>query len=123
MMEQDVYFKKLCSKIKRAMVLKQYPYCEEHLREAMKEYPDAPQPHNLYGIMMEKRGQHALAMKHLRAAWALDPTYQPARWNLEAFGTFSGIEAAAYDEHDLAKNEKKYGKPESEEMYPPVVGW
>lgn len=123
MMEQDVYFKKLCSKIKRAVVLKQYPYCEERLREAMREYPDAPQPHNLYGIMMEKRGQHALAMRHFRAAWALDPSYQPARWNLEAFGTFSGIEAAAYDEHDLVKNERKYGKPESEEMYPPVVGW
>lgn len=44
---------------------------------------DAPQPHNLLGILYEIKGDDSLARKHYRAAYALDPTYTPACHNLE----------------------------------------
>lgn len=45
--------------------------------------PDAPEPHNLFGILAELKGDDSLACKHYRAAYALDPTYKPACRNLE----------------------------------------
>lgn len=44
---------------------------------------DAPQPHNLLGILYELVGDENAARKHYRAAYALDPTYKPACRNLE----------------------------------------
>ena len=44
---------------------------------------DAPEPHNLFGILLELRGDGDSARKHYRAAYALDPTYRPASRNLE----------------------------------------
>lgn len=68
---------------------------------AMEEYPHAPQPHNLMGIVLEKTGDHAGAMKHFRAAWALDPGYAPANHNLQTYGTFYSGGGCAYDESDV----------------------
>ena len=45
--------------------------------------PDAPEPHNLLGILAELKGDDSIARKHYRAAYALDPTYKPACRNLE----------------------------------------
>ncbi|MPN31218.1 hypothetical protein SDC9_178692 [bioreactor metagenome] len=51
-------------------------------------------------------------MKHFRAAWALDPTYIPARQNLDCYGTFFSNGKCAYDESDYSVEEdeerKKY---------------
>ena len=68
--------------------------------KAMGNHPHAPEPHNLLGVLLEKRGNHLLAMKHFRAAWALAPTYVPARQNLDHFGTFFSTGHYAYDESD-----------------------
>ena len=73
---------------------------EQLATEAMGKYPDAPQPHNLYGVLLEKKGDHCSAMKHFRAADALDPSYRPARQNLESFGTFFSHGRLAFDESD-----------------------
>lgn len=70
--------------------------------EAMSNYPHAPQPHNLLGVLLEKQGDHLLAMRHFRAAWALEPAYVPARHNLDKFGTFSAVGYSAYDESDCS---------------------
>ncbi|MDD8049216.1 MAG: hypothetical protein PHH04_06430 [Thomasclavelia sp.] len=63
-----------------------YDNCEQEIVDLMLSNPHSPVPHNLYGIMLEKQHEHILAMKHFRAANALDPTYTPARYNLEKFG-------------------------------------
>ncbi len=63
--------------------------CINLISDKMSEYPHSPVPHNLLGIMMEIRGNHVLAMKHFRAARALDPCYIPATENLENFGIYS----------------------------------
>ncbi|MDU7925547.1 MAG: hypothetical protein E7J43_01435, partial [Finegoldia magna] len=63
--------------IKHKVDLGKYDECLELIYKKMAEFPHDPVPHNLLGILMEIKGNHLLAMKHLRAAWALDPSYTP----------------------------------------------
>lgn len=91
----------LCASVRRLVAEKDYETCERIICQAMVEYPHAPQPHNLLGIILEKTGNHRLAMKHFRAAWALDSTYLPADYNLETYGTFFSSGNCAYDESDI----------------------
>lgn len=90
----------LCSHVRESVKLGNFEDCLQEIRNAMAEYPDAPQPHNLLGIVLEKQGNHPSAMRHFRAAWALDPTYQPAEENLKTYATFYSRGRSAYDESD-----------------------
>ena len=77
-----------------------YQECKELITAAMGKYPHAPHPHNLIGILFEKMGDHHAAIKHFRAAWALDPAYLPARRNLDRFASYYSKGACAFDETD-----------------------
>lgn len=90
----------LCSQARQFILTADYARCYETICEAMEKYPDSPHPHNLLGILLEKTGQHEEAMRHFRAAYALDPTYMPARQNLETYGTFYSVGKCAFDETD-----------------------
>ncbi|MEG0900837.1 MAG: hypothetical protein RSG96_01855 [Clostridia bacterium] len=78
----------LCSHFREELRLRHEEECEREAVTAMLRFPHAPQPHNLMGVLMELRDNHLLAMRHFRAAWALDPTYRPARYNMECMSTF-----------------------------------
>lgn len=78
----------------------EYDLCIELLNHALEIYPHSPQPHNLYGLVLEEKGDHILAMKHFRASWALEPTYLPARYNLNLYGSFGSSKKGAFDEDD-----------------------
>lgn len=95
---------KLCSTVKNLVANREYENCIAVIRAAMGENPDSPQPHNLLGIVLEKTGNHSAAMKHFRAAWALDPTYAPALHNLNTYGTFFTHGDCAFDENDLRRD-------------------
>ena len=97
----------LCSLVRESVKLGDFEDCLHAIRNAMAEYPDAPQPHNLLGIVLEKQGNHPSAMRHFRAAWALDPTYLPAEENLKTYATFYSRGRSAYDESDCAGSEEK----------------
>ena len=59
---------------------------------------NAPEPHNLLGILCELILDDNTARKHYRAAYALDPTYKPACRNLERLCTFEwGIQKRDFD--------------------------
>ncbi len=90
----------LCGKAKALLGRGEFTECEKVVCEAMSRYPHMPEPNNLLGILLEKQGNHVLAMKHFRAAWALDPAYRPARQNLEYYGSFFPRETIAFDESD-----------------------
>ena len=90
----------LCVQVRSLMASREYDTCSRLICQAMTLFPSAPHPHNLMGVLLEKTGDHASAMKHFRAAWALDPTYGPASQNLSAYGTFYSRGTAAYDEED-----------------------
>lgn len=93
----------LCQSVREFVSAGTADTCLELICSAMERYPHAPQPHNLMGIVLEKMGDHASAMKHFRAAWALDPTYLPADHNLQTYGTFYAGGRCAFDESDLPK--------------------
>lgn len=97
----------LCEDVRHLIEDKEYGICEEKITEAMRRYPHAPQPHNLMGILLEKSGEHVKAMKHFRAAWALDPTYVPARRNMERFCNLYPEGECAFDESDCRKENRR----------------
>jgi len=88
-----------------------YRACERLVREAMGAYPDDAVPHNLMGLLCESKGDHLRAMKHFRAAWALDPTYVPALKNLDSFSSvFSCRKDFVFDESDCAPDASGQGR-------------
>lgn len=74
--------------IKHLVLEKEYKECEVLLSSLMFQNPHDAIPHNLMGLVLEYQGNHIQAMKHFRAAYALDPTYVPSSWNLEYYGSF-----------------------------------
>ena len=74
----------LTAHIRALVAQRHFSEAEDEAAQAMSAAPHAAQPHNLMGIIAESRNDHVQAMKHFRAAWALDPTYRPARINMEA---------------------------------------
>lgn len=107
--KQDKKLICFCNDAKHLIVEGEYKKCHDLICEVMREYPDAPQPHNILGILLEKTGHHPEAMNHFRAALALDATYRPAEENLETYGTFHCHGKCAYDEMDCeAECSKNY---------------
>lgn len=92
----------------RTMVQKgAYEAGKDLVRHALAEYPHAAEPQNLFGVLLELEGDHILAMKHFRAAWALDPTYLPARVNLERYGSFARKARPVFNEADCPAEPQK----------------
>lgn len=100
----------LCGTIRKLVEQREYQKGELLIKEAIGEYPHAPETQNLLGLLLEAQGDHIAAMEHFRAAWALDPTYLPTRQNLDYFGSFYPSGKWAYDESDCPqeKNDDKY---------------
>ena len=98
----------LCEAVRDLISMQDYQTCESMICQAIGKYPHAPEPHNLIGILLEKTGDHPAAMKHFRAAWALDPTYLPARRNLECYGTFFSHGRCAYNEIDCITDDNNH---------------
>ena len=90
----------LCQCVHNMMRDRNYEACNQIITDEMKSNPHAPEPHNLLGLLLEKQNNHLLAMKHFRAAWALDPTYLPPQHNLEVFGHFTAGGVGAFEESD-----------------------
>jgi len=99
--------KDLCNTVRKLVEQKKYQECEKIISEEMGKYPHAPQPHNLIGILLEHEGDHVTAMKHFRAAWSLDPTYIPARYNMERYSDIYTKGQCAFDETDCQNKNKK----------------
>jgi hypothetical protein len=91
----------LCNEVRALVKREEFAECEKRIYDAMGKYPHAPEPNNLLGVLLEKQGDHLLAMKHFRAAWALDPSYRPVRQNLDRYASFYSHEAAAFDDSDV----------------------
>ena len=89
----------LTAHIRALVAQRHFSEAEDEAAQAMAAAPHDAQPHNLMGIIAESRNDHVQAMKHFRAAWALNPTYRPARINMERYGSFSGrMPRPVYDE-------------------------
>ncbi len=105
----------LCVAVRALIVGGEFGRSEAMIRQAMAEYPHAPEPHNLMGIQLENEEDHIAAMKHFRAAWALDPTYTPARFNIYQYAdVLGGSRRDAYVQDDCPQEQ---GKPLYETEY------
>ncbi|HEY5525579.1 MAG TPA: hypothetical protein VIK26_09640 [Clostridium sp.] len=76
-------FKNYINKAIRSLQTKDYTTAQEQIKHAILENYNAPEVHNLLGILAELTGDASMACKHYRAAYALDPTYKPVSRNLE----------------------------------------
>lgn len=86
----------LIKKAKDMIRQREFGACEVLLATAMFQNPHSAVPHNLMGLLLEKKCKHEDAMKHFRAANALNPSYAPSRWNLEGFAEYYKTRADAY---------------------------
>lgn len=88
---------------------RKYDACLKEIEGAMSDRPHEAVPHNLMGILMETQKQHDLAMKHFRAAYALNPAYIPARYNMELCGqSYISGEMAFVEKDCPVKNTKMF---------------
>jgi tetratricopeptide (TPR) repeat protein len=98
----------LCNTVRELISKRKLNESEELIRQAMAKYPHAPEPHNLMGIQLENKDDYLSAIKHFRAAWALDPTYTPARYNLEQYADmFCKNRKDAYTVDDCPQEQDK----------------
>ncbi|AOT69046.1 sigma-54-dependent transcriptional regulator [Geosporobacter ferrireducens] len=76
-------FKDIIGFAKKCIIEGSYGKAEGFLKKAIAMEVDAPEPHNLLGILAEYGKEIQKAQMHYRAALALDPSYEPASKNLE----------------------------------------
>lgn len=102
----------LIAQAKAMLERRAFEECEALLSAAMFQNPHSAVPHNLMGLLLEKKRRHEDAMKHFRAACALDPAYPPSRWNLEGFAEFYKTRRDAYfaSDCDFEHLPKPYSK-------------
>lgn len=107
--KQNKKLHQFCEDAKRLVLENEYDKCYEMTCAMMSEYPDAPQPHNIMGILLEKTGHHPAAMNHFRVALVLDATYRPAIENLDTYGTFYSCGRCIFDESEcVPEHENSY---------------
>ena len=97
--EKEVY-NELCNEIRGLIENENFIEAEQQIKHAMSVHAHSPIPHNLMGILLETQNAHILALKHFRAAYALDPTYWPVKYNMDQYVSFLPITHLAYDEED-----------------------
>ena len=91
------------------MIQRKFEQCQKEIETDMAENPHCAIPHNLMGILLEKESNHVLAMKHFRAAYALDPTYVPARYNMEQYAQMYPTGKCAFTEEDCpVENDQQF---------------
>lgn len=85
--EENQELNQFCKQIKEHVEKGKLGECEQMIPQYMQKYPDSAIPHNLLGIVLEKQGRHVEAMKHFRAAAALDAEFLPASYNMEQYSS------------------------------------
>ena len=85
-MDEQQWMQPLTAHIRALVQQRHFSEAENEAAQAMAIAPHAAQPHNLMGIIAESRNDHVQAMKHFRAAWALDPMFCPraSTWSATA---------------------------------------
>lgn len=91
---------KTINEIKKCINSKQYDHGQKLARAAIKEMPGSPVFHNLLGVLLEKEHHHVQAIHCFREAYELNPSYEPARYNLERYGVFCPLNNCLYSEDE-----------------------
>jgi Flp pilus assembly protein TadD len=89
----EKYIKEAIADIKKH----EYKNAYHFILNAINADPNRPESHNLLGIWYELCGEDALARKHYRMAYVLDPIFKPASINLERVSTLFPIKSIPID--------------------------
>ncbi len=89
----EIEFEHKLKQAEAALRSRDMPRARADIAEAMALDMDAPQPHNLLGLLYETVGDFQAARKHYRAGYALDPAYKPCCRNLERI---TGFDSSAF---------------------------
>jgi len=81
--ESAVDYLSLIELTKRHISDRSFSAAREIVPRAIAADPDQPEAYNLFGALLEINGDLLKAQKFYRAALDIDPTFQPARANLE----------------------------------------
>ena len=95
---------------KAALISHDFQQARVAIADAMGLNMDAPEPHNLLGILYEMLGDYQAARKHYRAGYALDPVYKPCCRNLERITGFDGSAFVNTMVFDASEIEPENGK-------------
>ena len=93
--ENSVDYYSLIQLAKRHIADRNFAGARETARKAISADPGNPEAYNLLGALMEIKGDWRDARKFYRAALDIDPTFKPARVNLDRTATrskFSNID-------------------------------
>jgi hypothetical protein len=90
-------FSAVIEKAVLALKARDFSSSRQIISGAMAMNMDAPEPHNLLGILYELQGDDSAARQHYRAAYALDPTYKPSCRNLERLVLYGFNVIESYD--------------------------
>lgn len=78
----------------------------EHVHKAISLNPERPEAFNLLGALLEINGERLKAQKNYRSALSLDPSYEPARKNLERSSSWKPKGDIILGEVEKKKEEK-----------------
>ena len=115
-LEEYVILEKLGEEVKRQLATHEKE-CIAKVLEALKEYPNAPQPQNLLGIIAEKHYDGVLAMAHYRAAYALAPYYRPSRDNMDRYAERHRKKECYFTDQDCENEDKEKEKKKCDMMH------
>jgi len=99
------------SKAVNALKVRDFALSRSMIASAMAMEMDAPEPHNLLGILYELMGDDRAARQHYRAAYALDPTYKPSCRNLERLTLFGWSSSTGPADFGIPEDVSKEEKP------------
>lgn len=107
----DAEFERKVKQAEAALRERQFSRACTVIADAMAMNMNAPQPHNLLGILYEMTGDFQAARRHYRAAYALDPTYKPCCRNLERL---TGFDSSAFLSGRVFLDEAESAAPQAE---------
>ena len=92
--EQTLDYAGLIELAKRHITDRRFDDAMTVVKHAIGEDPEKPESYNLLGALNEIKGDILKAQKFYRAAWQIDPSYQPSKANLSrttSFGSHGSI--------------------------------
>ncbi len=114
--ESAIDYGTLMELAKRHISDRRFDAAREVTQRAIANDPAQPGAYNLYGALLEIKGDRLEAQKFYRAALDIDPTYKPARANLDrttSWHKFGQIQLEP--EHEAVKSRKEERNGERQE--------
>jgi len=110
--ENAVDYHSLIQLAKRHITDRSFANARETVRKAISTDPANPEAYNLLGALLEIKGDWLDAQKFYRAALDIDPTFKPARMNLDrttSWNKFGKIDLGSDNEDTCTKDVKGNG--------------